>query len=81
MRDYKPYVRVEGNCTYVIGTRDCQEAIRILGITPETHRWSSTDWGLWVRRQRRWQAASNDFPPKDAKPGVRFIGPIREKEK
>jgi hypothetical protein len=73
----KPRVYVEDNCTYVIGTEDMHEACRVLEINPNTHRWGSTDSGLYVRRQGRWRAASELYTPKDARPGVCFRGRIR----
>jgi hypothetical protein len=77
-RRAKPRVYVEGagTCTYVIGTDDMHEACRVLGINPNTHRWGSTDAGLYVRRQGHWRAASDYRTPKDAKPGVCFRGRI-----
>lgn len=71
-----PRVYEQGTSTYVIGTSDIGTALGALGISPETHRWGSTEFGFFVRRDRRWVAASN--MPKDARPGVCFIGPIRE---
>lgn len=72
-------VHEQGSLTYVIGTDDAHEACRALGISPETHRWSSTIFGKFVRRQREWRSASELMPPKDAVSGVCFVGPIREK--
>lgn len=73
-----PRVHKQGVSLYVIGTDDAQAACRAAGITPETHQWNSTLFGLFVRRQGRWRAASEHRPPKDARPGVCFCGPIKE---
>lgn len=69
----------QGVSLYVIGTDDAHEACRLAGITPETHHWTCTDFGMFVRRQGRWRTANGYSlaTPKDAKPGVAFIGPIR----
>lgn len=71
-----PRVYQQGASTYVIGTDDMQLACQVLGIAPETHRWGSTDAGFYVRRRGGWLARSDDAPPKDAKRGVCFRGPI-----
>lgn len=68
---------VEDNRTYVFGTTDMQEACRHLDINPNTHRWGSTEAGLYVRRRQRWQRASESMTQKDAKPAVCFHGTIR----
>lgn len=70
----------QGASTYVIGTSDTQVALTAIGISPETHAWSSTHYGGFVRRQGMWRAASEYRPPKDVRPGVCFVGPIRAKE-
>ena len=75
----KTRVYRQGVSVYVIGTDDAQEACRAAGISPETHRWAATDYGLFVRRQGYWQARSDYLAPKDARPGVCFVGPIRER--
>jgi hypothetical protein len=76
----RPRVYVEGVSTFVIGTDDVQVAIGLAGITPETHRWAGTGYGLYARRQGRWRYVSNYLrPPKDARPGVAFYGPITER--
>lgn len=80
MSGRKTRVYVQGGSTYVIGTGDAQTALAILGISPETHQWGSTGYGLYVRRQGYWRAASDIHPPKDARPGVCFVGRIRIKE-
>lgn len=67
--------------TYVIGTSDIQTAAAKLGISAETHRWGSTEPGMYVRRQGAWRAASEINTPKDAKPGVCFVGRIVDLEK
>ena len=74
-----PKVYHQGARTYVIGTSDAHEACRALGITPETHRWSSTLFGSFARRRGGWQSVSEFYPPKDAKVGVCFLGSIRSK--
>ena len=67
----------QGASTYVIGTEDIGTALAVLGITPETHQWGSTGFGSYVRRQGMWRAVSEiGTPPKDARPGVGFIGRI-----
>jgi hypothetical protein len=76
----RPRVYEQGASTYVIGTDDISTALAVLGISPETHRWGSTEYGLWVRRQGQWRSASDLRTPKDAKPGVCFVGRIRAKE-
>lgn len=77
----KPYVRTEGLSVYVIGTNDADEACRLAGISPETHRWAGTGFGHYVRRQGKWQSVSSEYRlPKDARPGVAFYGPIRERD-
>lgn len=72
----KPRVYYQGTSIYVVGTGDVQEACRVVGITPETHRWSSTSYGHAVRRKNGWQFRDPYYPPKDARPAVAFIGPI-----
>ena len=76
----KPRVYTQSGTTFVIGTSDIREALAVVGISPETHRWGGTGYGLYVRRQGLWRGASDYLPPKDAKPGVAFFGPIREKK-
>lgn len=79
----RPRVYYQGASIYVIGTDDAHEACRVAGISPETHRWGGTDFGMYVRRRSGWQAreALPYLPlPKDARPGVRFGGPIRRTE-
>ena len=70
----------QGVSIYVIGTEDASEACGVAGISPKTHHWSGTEFGRYVRRQGRWRLASEFRTPKDAKPGVRFAGPIRATE-
>lgn len=70
----------QGASIYALGTDDVQEACHAAGITPDTHRWAGTDYGLYVRRQGSWQARSVESPPKDARPGVCFHGPITRKD-
>jgi len=81
MSQRKPRVWEQGTSTYVIGTEDTHVALNILGISPETHCWTSTHYGSFVRRQGMWRSASELYPPKDARPGVCFVGRIRTKEK
>jgi hypothetical protein len=76
---YLVKVYKQGAALYVIGTDDAQIACRAAGITPETHRWSGTGFGQYVRRQAMWRTASEFRTPKDAKPGVAFYGHIRER--
>lgn len=78
MRVAKPRAYRQGVCVYVIGTGDVREACEAAGISPETHRWTCTNFGWFVRRQGYWKAASESRRPKDARPGVAFIGPIKE---
>ena len=73
----KVRVYLQGVSAYVIGTEDVHAACAALGITAETHRWASTGFGPFVRRQGRWRATSELYPPKDASPGVCFYGPIK----
>lgn len=80
MTVHKSRVYRQGESIYVIGTGDADEACRLAGISPETHRWTGTDFGAFVRRQREWRPASELYTPKDAKPGVCFVGPIRARE-
>lgn len=80
MGDRKPRVYQQGASTYVIGTDDVQAAARAVGIAPVTHRWGGTDYGMYVRRQGLWRSASKSRTPKDARPGVCFVGPIRTVE-
>ena len=75
-----PRVYTQGVNTYVIGSDDIRVALSVLGISPETHRWSSTEYGMFARRQRAWRQCSDYMTPKDAKPGVCFFGPIRANE-
>jgi hypothetical protein len=75
MRAYR-----QGVSVYVIGTNDIQTALKTAGISPETHKWSSTEFGTFVRRQGYWRANTSDRPPIDAKAGIAFIGPIRKRE-
>jgi len=70
----------QGVSIYVIGTDSVQEALAAAGITPETHRWTGTAYGLFARRQGYWRECIRDHPPKDAKPGVCFVGPIQARE-
>lgn len=70
----------QGTSTYVIGTDDTETALRAAGITPETHRWSCTLFGYFVRRQGQWRTASEFRPPKDAKRGICFVGPIHPRK-
>lgn len=72
-----PRIYEQGATTYVIGTSDMQAAAAALGISAETHRWGSTISGMFVRRQGMWRETSDLRTPKDAKPGVGFIGRIR----
>lgn len=74
----KPRVYRQGTSTYVIGTDDTRVALDAVGISPNTHRWGSTDFGFFVRRQGMWRMTSESRRPKDAKPGVCFVGRIRE---
>jgi hypothetical protein len=71
-----PRVYQQGVSVYVIGTDDLNAALTLVGISPHTHRWSSTLFGLFVRRQGHWRGASDYRPPKDARPGICFIGRI-----
>ncbi len=80
MATNKPRVYMQGATTYVIGTSDVQEAVRAIGISPTTHKWGSTDYGLYVRRRGLWRAAPEPRPPKAAELGVAFVGPIRARE-
>jgi hypothetical protein len=75
----KPRVYEQSGSTFVIGTDDIREALTLVGISAETHRWTGTGYGLYARRQGLWRAASDYLPPKDAKPGVCFFGPIQSK--
>lgn len=79
----RPSVYHQGASIYVIGTDDAHEACRAAGISPETHRWGGTDFGWYVRRKNGWQVRE-ELPhlplPKDARPGVRFGGPVRRIE-
>lgn len=72
-----PRVYRQGVSVYVIGTHDTDVALAAAGISPETHRWSSTTFDWFVRRQRFWKVASEYRRPKDARPGVCFVGPVR----
>lgn len=76
----KPRVYHQGDSIAVIGTDDAHEACRAAGITPETHHWSGTEFGHFVRRQKGWVYRGADHLPKDARPGVRFSGPIRRRD-
>lgn len=76
----KPRIYRQGSSIYVIGTEDVQEACRIAGITPETHKWSSTSYGHVVRRKNGWQFRDPAYLPKDARPAVAFIGPIHHRD-
>ncbi len=73
----RPRVYRQGTSTYVIGTDDIQEALKLVGISPRTHRWGSTSYGFYVRRQGKWRMAGDYQRPKDAKPGICFVGTIR----
>lgn len=76
----KPRVYEQGASTYVIGTDDIRTALATLGISPETHCWGSTCFGMYARRQGQWRGVSDYRPPKDAKAGVCFVGRIQTKE-
>jgi hypothetical protein len=73
-----PRVYQQGTSTVVIGSDDVQAACRLLGITADTHRWGSTSYGLFARRRGQWRGVSDYLPPKDARLGVCFHGPIRK---
>ena len=60
--------------TFVIGTDDPEEACRELGISPETHEWVSTSYGMYAYRKGEWGAVATEEIPSDAHPGVHFIG-------
>lgn len=76
----KPRVYHQGGSIVVIGTSDAHEACAAAGIHPDSHRWGSTSFGLFVRRKGEWESRS-DLPPvpKDAREGVMFWGPIVER--
>lgn len=76
----RPRIYHQGASVYVLGTEDVEEACRIAGITPETHQWSGTSYGHVVRRKNGWQFRDPDYLPKDARPAVAFIGPIRRRD-
>lgn len=76
----KPRVYEQGGSTFVIGTDNISEARTVIGIAPDTHQWAGTSYGLYVRRQGLWRNTSSYAPPKDARPGVVFHGPIRRQE-
>lgn len=79
----KPSVYIQGASIYVIGTDDAHEACRAAGISPETHRWSGTDFGYYARRKNGWTWKDDQglTPlPQDARPGVRFGGPVRKRD-
>ena len=73
-----PRVYRQGASTYVIGTNDAHVACAALGITAETHQWGATLFGNFARRQGLWRAVNEFRPPKDCKPGVVFVGTIRQ---
>lgn len=79
-----PELRVykEESTIYVVGTNDTQDACRAAGISPETHQWSSTNYGHVVRRKGQWRYHPG-IPnlPKDARPCVSFHGPIKERDR
>lgn len=70
----------QGVSVYVLGTADVPTACRAAQISPDTHQWRSTEYGIFVRRQGYWQARGDYMPQKDARPGVAFIGPITERK-
>ncbi|WIY84314.1 hypothetical protein [Propionimicrobium sp. PCR01-08-3] len=70
----------QGVAIIVIGTQDTYEACLAAGLSPEIHRWGSTEWGMYARRKYGWTAYDNDQHPKDARPGVRFNGPVRARD-
>lgn len=76
----RPRIYHQGASVYVLGTEDVQEACRIAGITAETHQWSGTSYGYVVRRKNGWQFRDPDYLPKDTRPAVAFIGPIRRRD-
>lgn len=79
----RPAVYHQGASIYVIGTTDIQEACRAAGITPETHHWPGIDIGHYARRKNGWTYydQQSSYPlPKDARPGVRFAGPIHHRD-
>lgn len=79
----KPNVYHQGASIYVIGTEDAHEACRAAGISPKTHHWSGTDFGHYARRKNGWtyyDVQSSRPMPKDARPGVRFAGPVRRRD-
>ena len=80
MAPRKPRVFRQGTSTYVIGTDDIRAALDAAEISPQTHHWGATNFGPYVRRQGMWRKASEYMTPKDAKPGVCFVGHIRPRE-
>lgn len=71
------WTQVDG--IYVVGTSDVHIATRELGISAETHRWGSTNYGHVVRHQGYWRYhLGHPELPKDAKPCVSFHGQIKE---
>lgn len=55
----------------VLGTDQIIEARDLL---PDTFNRYSSQPGLWVRRQGEWQGRDDYMAPKDARPGVLFVG-------
>lgn len=76
----KPRVYHQDASIVVIGTNDAHEACRAAGITPETHHWSGTEFGHFARRRNGWTTREAEHLPKDARPGVRFAGPIHRRD-
>jgi len=72
----RPRVYRYGSSIVVIGASDALEACKAAGISPTTHRWAGTDFGPYARRRGQWRPVNGDSPPKDARPGVCFLGPI-----
>lgn len=56
----------------VLGTSEIREAANHL--PPEVVGWMSSHPGLYVKRQGLWSFRTEVQPPKDARPGVQFVG-------
>ncbi|MBB3665962.1 hypothetical protein FB384_004921 [Prauserella sediminis] len=63
---------------YVLGTTTITEALAAL--PDDVTHWAGTFPGQYVRRQGQLRGASDLHPPKDARPGVAFLGVKRGRE-
>lgn len=73
-------VTEQGSSIYVLGTHQIVDAARVLprGVVG----WSVSECGMYARRKHGLRFYHSESPrmPKDARPGVRFGGVLRDPE-